>query len=481
MRCLGVGTVGVVLAAGRGKRLRSRLPKVLHRVGGVPMVLLVVEALRRVPVERITVVVGAGEEQVRSVLGEAVAYARQEQPLGTGHALLQALPFLEGADRALVVSGDVPLVPAELLQGLLAAAEATGAAAVLATAVVEDPTGYGRVVRDAAGGVARIVEEADADPTERAIREINAGLYCFAVGPLRDALRGLAADNAQGEYYLVDVVPALLARGLGVAAVTAAEPELVLGVNTRAELARAEANLRRLVCERWSERGVTFVDPATAYVSPLAELGPDTTVGPFTVIAGRTVCGSGCELGPGGYVRDSRLGDGVRVFFSVVEESELGDGVTVGPFSHLRSGNRLEEGVRVGNFAELKNSRVGAGTKVPHHSYLGDADVGRGVNVGAGTVTVNYDGLRKHRTVIADGAFIGCNANLIAPVTVGEHGWVGAGSTVDEDVPPWSLALARARQSNKPGWVRRRLALSGRDRGEPRPAPDEDGPGRPEG
>ncbi len=474
------GVAGVVLAAGRGKRLRSRLPKVLHRVGGVPMVLLVVETLRRVPVERITVVTGAGEAEVRSLLGETVAYARQEVPLGTGHALQQALPFLEGVERVLVVSGDVPLVPVELLRQLVAQAEATGAAAVLATAVVEDPAGFGRVVRDAAGCVARIVEEADATPAEKAIREINAGLYCFAVPALREVLGELRADNAQGEYYLVDVVPALLARGLGVAAVAAPEPELVLGVNTRAELARAEANLRRLVCDRWSERGVTFLDPATAYVSPLAELGPDTTVGPFTVIAGRTACGVGCELGPGSYVRDSRLGDGVRVFFSVVEESELGDGVTVGPFSHLRAGNRLEEGVRVGNFAELKNSRVGAGTKVPHHSYLGDADVGRGVNVGAGSVTVNYDGLRKHRTVIADGAFIGCNANLIAPVTVGEHGWVGAGSTVDEDVPPWSLALARVRQANKPGWVRRRLALAGRERGEPGPGPTEPRPGRPE-
>ncbi len=451
------GTVGVVLAAGHGKRMRSDLLKVLHPVGGVPMVALVLDALREAGVGRVIAVVGHQREAVRQLLGDRVEYAVQERQLGTGHALLQARPLIDDGADAVVLYGDTPLLTPETLARLIRVHREREAAATLLTVTVEDPRGYGRIVRDAAGRFERIVEEADAGPAEKAIREVNPGIYCFRAGPLFAALERVRPDNAQGEYYLVDVIPDLLAGGFRVETVLTEEPLEVQGVNTRRDLARAEAALRERVLNRLMDSGVTVVDPATTYVSPRARVGRDTVLAPFTVIEGETEVGRGCRLGPGAHITGCRLGDGVRVWHSVLEESQVADGVTIGPFSHLRAGSRLEPGVQVGNFAEVKNSHLGAGTKVHHHSYIGDAVIGSRVNIGAGVVTVNYDGVAKHPTHIGDGAFIGCNANLVAPVRVADGGYVAAGSTINQDVPPGALAIARARQENKQGWVEKRF------------------------
>ncbi|MFO7245665.1 MAG: bifunctional UDP-N-acetylglucosamine diphosphorylase/glucosamine-1-phosphate N-acetyltransferase GlmU [Thermaerobacter sp.] len=454
-------TVAVILAAGQGTRMRSDLPKVLHPLAGRPMVRYVLEAVRGAGVDRVVAVVGHQADRVAQALGDDARCVVQEPQLGTGHAVQCAEAEAAGFDRVLVVPGDTPLLTAGTLASLLERHARSGAAAVLLTAVVDDPTGYGRVIRDAAGMVQRIVEEADAGPEERAVREINAGVAVFDGPALFAALRGITAANRQNEYYLWDVLPLLMAAGGAVEAVAAADPDEIMGVNDRVALAEAEAVVRRRIARHWMRQGVTLVDPATTYIGADVEIGPDTVIEPLTVLAGRTVVGRSCRIGPGAQIYHSRIGDGCTVGPSVIEESRLGDGVTVGPFNHLRPGTVLEDGARVGNFAELKNTRVGPGSKVPHHSYLGDAEIGRGVNIGAGAVTVNYDGRAKHPTRIEDGAFIGCNVNLVAPVTVGRRGYVAAGSTIHRDVPPEALAIARNRQENKEGWVRRRLGPAG--------------------
>lgn len=451
-------TVGVILAAGLGKRMRSDLLKVLHPVGGVPMVQLVLQTMRQAGVGRAIAVVGHQQEAVHQLLGEAVEYAVQAEQRGTGHALLQAAQMLTHAQELVVLYGDTPLLTPETLSLLLNTHRQTGASATVLTARLSNPRGYGRIVRDAAGRVTRIVEEADCSPAEAAIQEVNTGIYAFKPGPALAALNRVQPNNAQGEYYLVDAIPLMLEAGHRVEAVEAPDAEEVMGINTRAELAGAEASLRRRTLNRLLEAGVTILDPATTYVDARATIGRDTVLGPLTFIEGACEVGRGCRLGPGAHVVRSRLADGVTVLHSMVEDSSLEAGVTVGPYSHLRAGAHLEEGARVGNFAEIKNSHVGSGSKVPHHSYLGDARVGKGVNIGAGVVTVNYNGVEKNPTVIGDGAFVGCNANLVAPVRVADGGYVAAGSTINHDVPEGALAIARSRQENKPGWVKNRLA-----------------------
>lgn len=451
------GFAGLILAAGHGTRMKSGLLKVLHPVMGVPMVSLVVDALREAGIDRPTVVIGYQGERVRTTLGDVADYVRQEEQRGTGHAVSAASERLADCRDVLVVNGDVPLVTADMLRRLMRRHRDSGAAATLLTAVMDDPTGLGRVVRDENGDLVNIVEEADASHAEAAITEINTAIACFRVEALLEALPLIRPDNVQGEYYLPDVFPLLHDRGRTVQTVQAADIRSVLGVNTRQELAEVTDILRHRIIEALMDRGVTVMDPSTTWIYPEVEVGCDTVIYPFTTIETGCRIGSQCTIGPMSHLIDARLGDDVSIWYSVVTESTLGDGVTVGPYAHLRPGNELADGVKVGNFAELKNSRIEKGTKIPHHSYVGDADIGEGVNVGAGTITVNYDGRNKHRTVIGDGAFIGCNSNLIAPLTVGRGGLVAAGSTINRDVPPDSLAVARNRQENKEGAARRYL------------------------
>lgn len=432
----------VVLAAGKGKRMVSALPKVLHTICGRPMIAYVLQTLTQVGIASPVVVVGHGAGQVQTALGDGVRYAVQEEQLGTGHAVMQAMPLLEGyAGTVVIVYGDVPFLRAETIETLLAHHREQGAAATILTDLRDDPTGYGRVLRDARGNVRRIVEEPDASPEEREVREINAGMYAIEAGALRDALRALQPANVQGEYYLTDAVQTLLDRGHTVAAVVVSSSQEASGINSRLELAAAEAAMRTRLLDALMQSGVTVVDPGATYVHAGVRVGSDTILHPATFLEGDTVIGEACVIGPHARLIDTQIGDRVTIVASTVEGSTVADGATIGPYSRLRPGVRLGRMVEVGNFAEIKNTTIGDHTKVHHMSYLGDATVGAGVNIGAGTITCNYDGRAKHRTVIEDRAFIGSDTMLIAPVVIGEGAITGAGAVVRRNVPPGGVAV----------------------------------------
>lgn len=448
----------VILAAGHGKRMRSNLLKVLHPVAGRPMVEHVVRAVRAAGISRIVLVVGHQAERVKAHFGDTVEYAEQHEQLGTGHATLQARAALANfSGDIVVITGDSTLLTPQAVSGLLETHRREQAAATLLTAVVPDPGSFGRIVRDAAGRYVRTVEARDASPEQLAIREVMSGTFCFRADTLWDKLNALRPDNEQGEYYLTDVPGMIVGEG-GVVAVSVAEDwRTVLGPNDRRELAEAEAVLRQRVLDRLALSGVTIVDPQTTYVHDTVEVGQDTVIEPFTFLQGHTVIGSGCTIGPQARVIDSRIGDGVTVDASVVEASEVGNGSRIGPFAHLRPGTVVGEQCEIGNYAELKQAVLGPRVKAHHHTYLGNVTLGAGTNVGAGVVVVNYDGKRKHETAVGDGAFLGCNVNLVAPLTIGDGAFVAAGSTVNEDVPAGALAIARTRQETKPGYAARLL------------------------
>ena len=446
----------VILAAGKGTRMKSRLPKVLHRAAGLPLLDWVLRLARSLGPASITVVTGHDATRVESAAAaDDVRFVLQEPQLGTGHALLQARPVLAAASgRVLLLSGDVPLLQATSVRALLDRQAATSAALVVATARVADPTGYGRIVRDAAGALQRIVEHKDASDDIRRIDEINSGVYVFALEPLFEALSRVGSTNAQGEYYLPDLVDIYRRDGRAVEALALADPDEIRGINTRAELAEVGRILQGRINEAHMAAGVTLVDPATAYIGPDVTIGTDTIVHPFVILDGRTSIGADCELNAGTRISDCALGDRVVVLnHSVLQDSTVGDGVSLGPFARLRPKSELYEDVHVGNFVEIKKATIGKGTKIGHLTYIGDATVGAGVNIGAGTITCNYDGQKKHQTVVGDGAFVGSDSTLVAPVTVGRGAYVAAGSAITHDVPDGALGIGRGRQSNKPGWV----------------------------
>lgn len=449
----------VVLAAGQGRRMRSKTPKVLHRLAGRPLIEHVLRASDGLAPASVTVVVGHEGETVQNALSARpeLAFVTQSPQLGTAHALRQAEPGLRGKAGTLVLlSGDVPLLSVANLQQLVATHTAAHAAATVVTACVERPEGYGRIVR-ADGKIARIVEHKDASQDERRIQEINSGIYAFDLGPLFEALGQIASSNAQREYYLTDLIAAYRQRGLVVETVQVADPHEVLGINSRAELGEVARIVRQTKNAALLEAGVTIVDPDATYIDLDVEVGPDTVIHPGAVIEGRTRIGASCEVHAHVRIVDSDIADRVSInSFSMIVGARLGAGASIGPFAHLRRDSVVGENARVGNFVELKNTTLGEGSKANHLAYLGDATIGRQVNIGAGTITCNYDGERKHRTVIEDGAFIGSDSQLIAPVTVGEGAYVGAGSSISEDVPPGSLGIARSRQTNVEGWVQRR-------------------------
>lgn len=446
--------VAVILAAGKGTRMKSKLPKVLHEVAGKPMLSHVTAVAAAVGVGRTVVVVGFEGELVMRKMGPGLEYAMQSEQLGTGHAVMQTRELLRDfSGTILMLCGDTPLLTRATLATLRQQHQASGAAATVLTARLDDPFGYGRILRDAAGGVAGIVEQKDASAEQLKIDEINTGIYCFEAQPLFAALDGITCDNAQKEYYLTDVLAILARSGRKVGAVATADFQETLGINSRLQLAEAEAILRRRKLVALMEAGVTVMDPASTFIDETVSIGCDTVIYPFTWLEGATVIGEDCRIGPHSRIADSTLGNGVTLHFSYAHECKIADGVTVGPYVHLRPAAELAAGVKVGNFVEIKNSCVGQQSKVPHLSYIGDTDIGAGVNIGSGTITVNYDGKNKHRTVIGDRAFVGCNTNLVAPVTVGEDAYIAAGSTITKDVPPGALGVGRARQSNIAGWV----------------------------
>ena len=449
----------VVLAAGQGTRMKSALPKVLHPVGGLPMIEHVFRAARAVEPASISVVVGHKAESVIDRLSNrsSVQFAVQEPQLGTAHALQQVEPLLRGRrGTLLLLSGDVPLLRPATLERLLATQRNASAAATIVTAVVEQPYGYGRIVRTG-GRVARIVEERDASATERQVREINSGIYALDLPPLFDALGAIAAANAQGEYYLTDLVRIYRRRRKRVETLTVEDAAEIRGVNSRTELAEVSAIMRQKKNEELMAAGVTLIDPATTYVDPDVIVGADTVLHPGVVLEGQTKIGAACEIHPSVRMVDTELADRVIVHsFCLILGARVAEGASIGPFAHLRPETVVGQQAKVGNFVELKKTSLGAMSKANHLSYLGDATIGPNVNVGAGTITCNYDGEQKHPTVIEEGAFIGSDSQLIAPVRIGKGAYVAAGSSITEDVPAGSLGIARGRQANVEGWVGRK-------------------------
>lgn len=457
----------LVMAAGEGTRMRSSLPKVLHPVCGRPMVAWPILAARDAGAGRVAAIVSP-DRDVSAGLPEGTETVVQTEPDGTGGAVRAALELIREAETVVVLSGDHPLVSAETVSGLLSAHEAAGAAATVMTTVLEDPGSYGRVVRDADGEVLRIAEAkapGDATLEELQIREVNTGTYAFAADPLADALGRIGTDNAQGELYLGDVLAPMREAGLRVAAHAAPDAGVMLGVNTRADLAEAEAEASRRLLSEHMLAGVTVVDPGSTWVDAGVRIAADARIEPGTSLRGDTEVGAGSVVGPLTTLIDAKLGERVQAPHSYLVGCEVLEGCSVGPFAHLRPGASLQRGAKAGTFVEVKGSRVGEGAKVPHLAYVGDAEIGAGSNLGAGTITANYDGFRKHRTVIGEGARIGVDTMLIAPVEVGDAAYTGAGAVVKHDVPEGALAVSDNEQRNIEGFAERKAAEAGEEPG----------------
>lgn len=431
----------VILAAGQGTRMKSNLPKVLHLLLGKPMAWFALEAVRQVTGGKPIIVVGYGADQVRQVLGDQADYVLQEPQLGTGHAVLQAEPLLSGkSDLVLVTYADMPLLTQETLGRLVEKAQTHTGPVSMLTVTTEETRGFGRILRDNAGQVTSIVEEAAAFPEQLDIHELNPGVYCFRANWLWQALRRITL-SPKGEYYLTDLVGMAVADGHRIQTIDLEEPSEVIGINTRVHLAQAEALLRQRINLRWMLAGVTMIEPTNTYIESEVTLGQDTVLWPGTYLHGNTHIGAGCVIGPNTIIKDTKVGDNCTLLASVLESAVLEDHVEMGPYCHLRKGAYLSKGVHMGNFGEVKNSTLGPGAKMGHFSYMGDAMVGADANIGAGTITCNFDGTQKFPTEIGEGAFIGSDTMLVAPVKVGAGAKTGAGAVVTKDIPPNTLAV----------------------------------------
>lgn len=458
----------VILAAGKGTRMKSSRPKVLHGLAGRPIIEHVLRTVDGLRADSTTVVIGHGADDVRHALAgrSSLQFVVQSPQLGTGHAVLQAEPVLAGkSGTVLLLYADVPLLQPRTLLRLIEHHRTTKAAATVLTTELAEPYGYGRIVRDGDGRIQRIVEERDASAQERVITEINSGIYCLALKPLFESLHQLASDNAQGEYYLTDLVSMYRQRKLKVETLELESAAELRGINSRAELAELSAVLRDKKNREVMLAGATLEDPASTYIDVDVEIGADSIIGPGVILQGATTVGERCRVHAGSRLTNATLGNDVIVLdHCVIVDSRIDAGARIGPFAHLRPDSVVGEGAHVGNFVELKKTSLGPGSKANHLAYLGDATIGAQVNVGAGTITCNYDGVAKHPTVIEDGAFIGSDSQLIAPVRIGAGAYVAAGSSITKDVPPDALGVARAHQDNKPGWAAKRRARHGKGR-----------------
>ena len=442
-------TAVILLAAGKGTRMKSKLLKVLHPLGGKPMLWHSLRAVGKASNEKPTVVVGYQAEKVKEIFGDQTNYVLQEEQLGTGHAVMQARPQLEGkTDLVVVLLGDMPLLRAESITRLVEMQKDNPGPISMLTVMAEDPRGFGRIVRDQQGSVEAIVEEVDCTPEQLKIRELNISLYCFRANWLWENLAKIPV-SAKGEYYLTDAVAIARQQGLDIQAEVIDDPSEAMGINTRVHLAEAEAVLQQRINENWMLEGVTMIDPSTTNIGAEVTIGQDTVIYPNTILEGKTVIGEDCEIGPNTLIRESQLGNGCQIFSSVVEFARLENNVDIGPFAHLRKGAHLDDGVHMGNFGEVKNSYLAPGVKMGHFSYLGDAEIGENVNIGAGTITCNYDGKRKHKTVIEKDVFIGSDTMLVAPLHIGEGARTGAGAVVNRDVESRTLVVGVPAQKLK--------------------------------
>lgn len=446
----------VILAAGKGTRMKSSLPKVLHRAAGRTMLEQVIHQVRAAGVLDCVVVVGHGADEVRAALpaDENLRFALQMPQLGTGHCVQMAMPQLkDDCEAVMIVCGDTPLLTKATLAALCSKFAETGADGIILTAKLANPTGYGRIIRDASGNVCAIVEEKDATPAQKAVDEINTGAYVFRHQALKAALAGLTNNNAQQEYYLTDVIRLVNAAGGRIDTLTTADYIETTGVNDRVQLATAAAELYRRKAQELMLVGVTIIDPANTYIDSTVTVGQDSVIYPGVQLRGNTHIGAGCTVDSDTIITDSTVGNACTLIKCVLNQATVGNGANIGPFAYLRPGACLADNVKVGDFAEIKNANIGAGSKIPHLSYIGDADVGSGVNIGCGTITCNYDGVNKHRTTIGNDVFIGSNTNLVAPVSVGDGAFVAAGSTITKAVSQNALAVERARQTEIAGWA----------------------------
>lgn len=452
----------IILAAGKGTRMKSSLPKVLHRVAGKPMLFYPIELLKQLKAGRIIAVIGHGADQVKSVFKEEkITFVNQTEQLGTGHAVMTALKALgDFAGGVLILSGDVPLITKETITALVKHNDRKGkkkAVMSLVTTILDDPKGYGRIVREEHGAVVRIVEEKDCSLLQKKINEVNAGIYYVSAKFLFENIKKLGKDNAQGEYYLPDLVQLATHQGEHVAAITHVDPNEVMGINNRVELANANLYMRRRINQGHMMDGVTIINPDVTYIDYGVKIGLDSTIYPNVHLLGNVSIGPDCIIEEGVRIQDSSIGDNSTIkSYSIIEESKVGKDVTIGPVARLRPGNLIKDNVRIGNFVEVKKSTLGKGTKANHLTYIGDSVIGENVNIGAGTITCNYDGVNKYQTTIEDGAFIGSDSQLVAPVKVGKGAYVGSGTTVTKDVPPDSLVITRAPEKVIEGWAKRR-------------------------
>ncbi|GKX30545.1 bifunctional protein GlmU [Vallitalea longa] len=446
----------VILAAGAGTRMKSKLPKVVHKILGKTMIDYVIEAAKEAGAEEICVVVGHKSEIVKKEISYDVEFVLQEEQLGTGHAVMMAKDFVGNEGNVLILFGDTPLITGNTLTDMVNYHSNNNNAATLLSTIVEDPTGYGRIIRDESNTFIKSIEHKDASEKERTVKEINSGMYCFNSHELNMALDNLTNDNSQGEYYLPDTLKTIIAKRLSVNAMITNMPEDILGVNSQIQLYEASRIMQKRINYKHMENGVTLMNPTNTYISKDASIDSDTVIYPNCIIEGKTTIGSDCIIGPNSKIVNSRIVNNVNVESSTILDSFIDSNTNVGPYAYIRPNSRIGSNVKIGDFVEIKNSNIGNNTKASHLTYIGDADVGSNVNFGCGTVVVNYDGVNKNRTVIEDNAFIGCNTNLVSPVKVHNNAYTAAGSTITKDVPEYSLGIGRARQVNIQDWVRKK-------------------------